>query len=82
MKRFKIKFSNFCCGKCFSKLYTQDIYKRLQEQYEEVDSAEGYISILFGKCDGCGQKYKIYCDCHELNNVVTVCINRIVRVNI
>ena len=82
MKRFKVKFSSFCCDKCYNKLFVYDIYKRLQEQYEDVKNVEGYVSILFGKCEGCGQKYKIYCDCHDKNNIITVCVNHIVEVNI
>lgn len=82
MKNFKIKFNNFCCDKCFSKIHISDIYKKIKEQYEEVTNAEGYTSILTGKCTGCGRKYKVYFDCHEVNNAITVCINRIVEVNI
>ena len=82
MKTFKIKFGNFCCDKCYSKLHTTEIYKKLKEQYEEATDANGYTSILSAKCTGCGRRYKVYFDCHEINNVITVCVNRIVEVNI
>ena len=79
MKNFKIKFNDFNCLECSSRLYIKDIYKKLQEQYEPNSSADGYLSILISECK-CGTKYKIYCDCHEVNENITVCINKIVKI--
>ena len=79
MKNFKIKFSDFNCEKCSNRLYVKDIYRKLQEQYEPDSDESGYLAILISECQ-CGQKYKIYCECHEMNGVVTVCISKLINV--
>lgn len=75
-KFFKIKYNDFICPNCENKLYVPDIIKALRIQYEPDTDASGYLSLLNTKCE-CGNRVKIYCDCHELNDTVTVVVNKI-----
>lgn len=77
-KFFNIKFNDFICPDCGQKLYIPDIVKALRIQYEPNTDANGYLSLLNTRCE-CGNRYKIYCDCHELNDNVTVVVNKIAR---
>lgn len=79
VKKLKIKFNDFCCPNCFAELRMKGIYGMLQDQYEKIDDENGYMSILTNRCT-CGHKYKIYCECHEIKNTVTVCIKKIIEV--
>jgi hypothetical protein len=76
MKKFKVKFDNFSCPACRETLFVQDIYKKLQEQYEMPKNSDGYLTILTAQCK-CGHTYKIYCDCHEIKDNITVCVRGI-----
>lgn len=79
-KYFKIKYDNFICPNCGAKLYIPNLIKQLRKQYE-IDMEEyGYTSFIFADCE-CGNRYKIYCDCHELNDRVTVCVNKIKKLS-
>lgn len=81
MKKFNIKFDDFCCSECSERLFVPDIYKSLKEQYEPNTDANGYLSILITeKCD-CGNKYKIYCECHEYANEITVCVRKMIKLS-
>lgn len=75
-KYFKIKFDNFVCPDCGEKLFVPDIIKQLHRQYEADTDEYGYLSFVFADCK-CGNRYKIYCDCHEGEDRVAVCVNKI-----
>lgn len=77
-KFFNIKFNDFICPDCGQKLYIPDIVKALRIQYEPDTDAYGYLSLVNVKCE-CGNRYKIYCQCHELNNRITVVVEKIKR---
>jgi hypothetical protein len=78
LKKFKIQFKNMVCAECFNQLYVDEIYRGLREQYEPNTGAKGYTSILLSKCK-CGAKYKIVFDCHEYKDIITACVNHIVK---
>ena len=77
MKKFKVKYNDMICSKCGERLFIKDIYEKLKEQYEPNANESGYISILLSTCK-CGNKHKIIFDCHEYNNSITVCVNKII----
>lgn len=75
-KYFKIKFNDFICPDCGEKLMIPDIIKQLYRQYEPDTDEYGYLSLITADCSCCN-RYKIYCDCHDWNDRVTVCVNKI-----
>lgn len=77
-KFFNIKFNDFICPDCGQKLYIPDIVKALRIQYEPNMDANGYLSLINVKCE-CGNRYKLYLECHEYNDSVTVVIKKIAR---
>ena len=77
-KFFRIKFNDFLCPDCGQKLYIPDIKKILHSQYEPNTDENGYLTIITAKCE-CGNRYKIYCDCHEYDDKITVCVKKIVK---
>lgn len=80
MKKFRVKFNDFYCRSCGTQLYIDNIYRILNSQYEPNTNCDGYISILTAKCT-CGHRYKIICDCHEANNCITVCAQRVIKLS-
>lgn len=75
-KHFKIKYDDFICPNCGTKLYIPNIIKQLRKQHEVETDAYGYTSFILSDCE-CGNRYKFYCDCHEWNDRITVCVNKI-----
>lgn len=73
---FKIKFNDFICPDCGNKLYIPDIIRQLRRQYEVNTDAGGYLSLIIATCE-CGNRYKIYCNCHDWNGEVAVCADKI-----
>lgn len=75
-KYFKIKYNDFKCPDCGTKLYVPDMVKMLRIQYEPNSDENGYLSLVNSKCE-CGNRYKIYCLCHELSDNITVVADKI-----
>lgn len=77
-KFFNIKFNDFICPDCGHKLYTPDIVKALRVQYEPDTDANGYLSLVNTKCE-CGSRHKLYLECHEYKDSVTVVVKKIAK---
>lgn len=77
-KFFHIKYDDFICPDCGHKLYVPDLIKALRIQYEPNTDENGYLSLINVKCE-CGNRYKLYCECHEFKDSVAVVIKKIAR---